>query len=150
MIEENESIGPEEQDDYVPLMHAKNMDQAEEYCLMLEDNDIPAMVDDDYTPRRKGGKGVPVLVPATLLEEAKAILEELEEEAQEEEVDTEEEEEDDLDEEEEFEDEELEEEEDEFEEDDEEEEEEEEEDGLLDDQKDESEEDKNEDVGGKE
>ena len=141
MVEENESIGPEEQDDYVPLMHAKNMDQAEEYCQMLEDNDIPAMLDDEYTPRRRGGKGVPILVPATLLEEAKAILEELEEEAQEE-LDTEDE--DDLDEEEEFEDDELDEDEDEFEEDEEEDEEEEEEAGdvLLDDSKDEPEEDK--------
>lgn len=67
--------------DFVPVVYARSLDDAEQYRSLLEDHDIPAMVgadeklDDDakraeLTPRR----GVPVMVPEVLLDEASEVI----------------------------------------------------------------------------
>ena len=69
-------------DDFVPAVFAKNADEAEQYRELLEDNDIPAMIGDpdeldDAAPsprRRRISRGVPVLVPEALLDEASEVI----------------------------------------------------------------------------
>lgn len=82
--DEFEPAGAEEYSDFVPAVFARNVDEAEEYRELLNDHDIPAMVgnldDDENTPRRGMTRGVPVLVPEVLLDEASEIIAELEEE----------------------------------------------------------------------
>ena len=71
---------------FVPACFARNMDEAEDYCGLLSDHDIPARagVDEDLLDERdpehevasKRGMthGVPVLVPETLLDEASEVI----------------------------------------------------------------------------
>ena len=40
--------GRDEADQYVPVLYAHSVEEAERYCQLLEDHDIPAIVDDDY------------------------------------------------------------------------------------------------------
>jgi len=73
-------------DDYVPALFARNMEEAEEYCKLLDDHDIPARagVDEamleDADPDQKAAErrgmthGVPVLVPESLLDEASEVI----------------------------------------------------------------------------
>jgi hypothetical protein len=80
----SDGIGPEEMDDYAPAIFARSPEEAEEYCQLLEDHDIPAVVDEEYQPpgkgrRRQKGGGVAVLVPESLLEDARAFIAEMEE-----------------------------------------------------------------------
>ncbi len=69
-------------DDYLPAVYARSFDQAEWYCQLLEDHDIPAIMNDDYEPpsvaEKVRGRGVPVLVPESLLSDARACIRELE------------------------------------------------------------------------
>ena len=78
----NDGIRSGEMDDYVPAIFARTPEEAEEYCQVLEDHDIPAVVDEEFEPLRKGGKarqGVAVLVPQSRVEDARAFIAELEE-----------------------------------------------------------------------
>jgi len=73
-------------DDYVPALFARNMEEAEEYCELLSDHDIPARAGTDEEPldqadpdhraagRRGMTHGVPVLVPESLLDEASEVI----------------------------------------------------------------------------
>ncbi len=74
-------LSGEGKSDFVPVVYARCLDAAEQYRSLLEDHDIPAMVgtdeklDDDakraeLTPRR----GVPVMVPEVLLDEASEVI----------------------------------------------------------------------------
>lgn len=90
-----EPLGPEKTE-FVPAVFARNSQEAAEYCELLNDHDIPATVGSDEHgedaaqsrrrgagPRRSGRRGmtrgVPVLVPETLLDEASEIIAEREE-----------------------------------------------------------------------
>jgi len=69
----------DEKSDFVPVVYARSLDEAEEYRSLLEDHDIPAQVgtegdvedDDDI---RVTAKGIPVLVPEVLLDEASEVI----------------------------------------------------------------------------
>jgi len=76
--------GPDEADQYVPVLYAHSVEEAERYCQLLEDHDIPAIVDDDYEDVESfhsAGvrQGVPVLAPGSFREEAQALIASLEE-----------------------------------------------------------------------
>ncbi len=71
--------------DFVPVMVARSADDAEKYCELLNDHDIPAALAEEETDpdgqgaakavRDKGSsRGVPVLVPEELLDEAGEII----------------------------------------------------------------------------
>ena len=71
--------------DYVPAFFARDLEEAEEYCELLSDHDIPARagVDEELgqgdSEQRVAGRrgmthGVPVLVPETLLDEASEVI----------------------------------------------------------------------------
>jgi hypothetical protein len=102
----------EEYSDFVPAVFARSVTEAEEYRELLEDHDIPAVVgsmeedEADITgPRRssrKMSRGVPVLVPEPLLDEASEVIAEIEEDDELEEDEEEEDEEDEEEDEEEF------------------------------------------------
>lgn len=64
---------------YVPVIYARNITEAEFYKGLLETNDIPAIIEDAASevlgiPESIVGKGVPVLVPDGMLDEASEIL----------------------------------------------------------------------------
>jgi hypothetical protein len=96
-------------DDFVPAVFARSPQEAEEYRELLNDHDIPAIIhsDDEEQPPAVGraavpirtsiSRGVPVLVPEALLDEASGVIADREdtEEFQAGEDDVEEEEEDD-------------------------------------------------------
>lgn len=79
-------MSPEEQEyaDFVPVVMARSTDEAEQYCELLSDHDIPALVGSNKvdSPANNGKlasgcgvtRGVPVLVPAELLDEAGQII----------------------------------------------------------------------------
>ena len=80
-------FGPsgEEYTDFVPVVFARSPEEAERYQELLSDHDIPAMTggdadaDRDVAPSAKphsGGisRGVPVMVPEVLLDEASEII----------------------------------------------------------------------------
>jgi len=83
-MEENESFDliDGESRDFVPAVFARSIEEAEKYRELLNDHDIPAVMgdeeeEDDSTrrPRRRGmTRGVPVLVPEALLDEASEII----------------------------------------------------------------------------
>ena len=82
--DEFEPADAEEYSDFVPAVFARNMEEAEEYRELLNEHDIPAMVgsqdEEENAPRRGMTRGVPVLVPEVLLDEASEIIADLEEE----------------------------------------------------------------------
>jgi len=82
MSEDDESLEHEEHSDFVPAVFARDVTEAEEYRELLEDHDIPAMVgteeDTGGTRRRRMSRGVPVLVPEALLDEASEVIAECE------------------------------------------------------------------------
>jgi len=64
--------------DFVPVVYARNMSEAEYYREMLEDHDMNAqIVEDIETPLdvSEGPRGIPVMVPHEQLEEAELIIE---------------------------------------------------------------------------
>ncbi len=80
-------MSPEEQkhSGFVPVVMARSKDEAEQYCELLSDHDIPAMVGDDdqcdscpngnNRPHARGMiRGVPVLVPEEMLDEAGQVI----------------------------------------------------------------------------
>ena len=77
-------VDSEDLGEYVPVTYARTPDEAERYRQLLEDHDVPAVVDEDYEPGaspawKSTGAGVPVLVPESLLEDAREFLAEIEE-----------------------------------------------------------------------
>ena len=97
---------PSEQEhrEFVPAVFARSVEEAEQYCDLLDDHDIPAIVGDEEVEGAKNkrtgrmSRGVPVLVPEALLDEASEIIADRENvdefEVDEEEAEEEEEEED--------------------------------------------------------
>ena len=79
-----EEIEGEEQ--YVPVVFARDGDEAEEYRQLLEDHDIPVIAghededEEDPSPASQSlsGRGVPILVPEPLLDEASEIIADME------------------------------------------------------------------------
>lgn len=75
-----------DKDDYVPVFFARNIAEAEEYCELLGDHEIPARAgldeelladaDPDHRAASRRGMthGVPVLVPESLLDEASEVI----------------------------------------------------------------------------
>ena len=71
-----------EQDEHVPLLYADSVEEAERICQILEDHDVPALPDEEYEDPEadeQGQQGVAVLVPESMVDEAEAILDDLEE-----------------------------------------------------------------------
>jgi len=68
-----------EADDYVPIVFARNIAEAEFYKVLLEDHDISAIInesaDDDDDEYSESGQGISVLVPSEQLDEAELVLE---------------------------------------------------------------------------
>ncbi len=73
--------------DFVPAVFARSIEEAEDYRQLLDDHDIPAIVGDEEQAGatappglRKGfSRGVPVLVPEAMLEEAGEVIAERDE-----------------------------------------------------------------------
>jgi hypothetical protein len=74
--------------DFVPVAFARSLQEAEEYRQLLDDHDIPAIVDtEDHAAKHSGqsaqrqdfSHGVPVLVPEALLDEAGEVIAERDE-----------------------------------------------------------------------
>jgi hypothetical protein len=80
---DSESFG---KDNYMSAFFARNIEEAQEYCELLSDHDIPARagLDEELlakadpehraASRRGMTHGVPVLVPESLLDEASEII----------------------------------------------------------------------------
>lgn len=85
--DEEDFDSSEEQSGYVPAVVARNLEEAEAYQELLTDNEIPAVIgeiDESQKPRKRGmTRGVPVLVPESLLDEASEIIAQAEEEEEE-------------------------------------------------------------------
>jgi hypothetical protein len=72
----------DDQAEFVPAVFARSMEEAEDYRQLLDDYDIPAIIgidDDEPSGRPRGGqgpmtRGVPVLVPQAMLEEASEVI----------------------------------------------------------------------------
>jgi hypothetical protein len=79
--------GDGELGDFVPAVFARSPEEAEQYRQLLDDHDIPAIVADEDradktgqpAPRKGFSRGVPVLVPEALLEEAGDVIAERDE-----------------------------------------------------------------------
>lgn len=74
---------PEEPEGFVPVVYADSEEEAERYYHVLEDHDIPAMVDEEYEPDEPDTEGnvdgrIPVLVPKAMVDDARSCLEGLE------------------------------------------------------------------------
>jgi hypothetical protein len=81
--EDEEFTPPDASEEFVPAVFARSSEQAEMYCELLNDHDIPAVVGDaeDAPPSQRGrsmAHGVPVLVPEALLDEAGEVIAERE------------------------------------------------------------------------
>lgn len=73
----------------VPVIYARTITEAEYYKGLLTSNDIPATIEEEAEPGEPAGpagRGVPVLVPDQLLDEASEILAEHEEAEEDEEL----------------------------------------------------------------
>ena len=84
----SESSGPGAED-FVPVVVARNSDQAERFRNLLEDHDIPVRVGTDGGPEELAAppavdsseelsRGIPVLVPENVLDEAGEVIAERE------------------------------------------------------------------------
>jgi hypothetical protein len=63
--------------DYIPLLYARNIEEAEYYQNLLKEHEIPVMIDEEYADvidPAATEPGIPVLVPDDHLDEAEAIL----------------------------------------------------------------------------
>ena len=64
--------------DFVPVVFARNVAEAEVYKTLLEDHDITVQIEDQeasYIDLSPGDEGVPVLVPPEQLDEAELVIE---------------------------------------------------------------------------
>jgi hypothetical protein len=69
----------DEKEEFIPAVYARNEDDAEKYCALLEDHDIPVMVgretEEDSGARSSSiSRSVPILVPEAFLDEASEII----------------------------------------------------------------------------
>ncbi len=77
---EEERIDFSKDDELVPVVYGRDEDEAEEYRQLLEDHEIEATVgfdgleDPDTESGRAMSRGIPVLVPDSLLDEASEII----------------------------------------------------------------------------
>jgi hypothetical protein len=77
---EEERIDFSKDDELVPVVFGRDEDEAEEYRQLLEDHEIEATVgfdgleDPDAENGRAMSRGIPVLVPDSLLDEASEII----------------------------------------------------------------------------
>ncbi len=86
MAAEKEGSNASEHDDldqYVVILMADSVEEAERYYQLLEDHDIPAIIDQDYedpiSPQAaNAGPGVGLLVPECFAGEAHTLIDELE------------------------------------------------------------------------
>lgn len=78
-----DDLGSEDFGGYVPVVYAHSFEQADWYCQLLEDHDIPAIMDEDYEPpparSKRQHSGVPILVPESMLTDAKECISQLDE-----------------------------------------------------------------------
>ena len=71
-------IGDEEEQ-FVPAVYARSEEDAEKYCALLEDHDIPVMLggqknEDEAEASASITRSVPILVPEAFLDEASEII----------------------------------------------------------------------------
>ena len=76
-------VDPEELGELRPVAYARSLQEAEHYRQLLEDHDIAAVVDEDYSPAKPPPEPVPVgavavLVPESMLEHAREVIDEFE------------------------------------------------------------------------
>ena len=69
---------------FVPAIFAENVEEADWYRQLLEDHDISAIIDEDYSDTPPGSvpgphSGTPVMVPEGSLDDAREVIAELEE-----------------------------------------------------------------------
>ncbi len=81
MEDELFKIPDDAEDSLVPVVLARSEEEAEVYCELLHDHDLPAVVGDEDALDANGHPvqhgmthGVPVLVPETMLDEAGEII----------------------------------------------------------------------------
>jgi len=74
-------IPDDAEDKLVPVVLARSEEEAEVYCELLHDHDLPAVVGDDdaldgngHRMRHGMTRGVPVLVPEVMLDEAGEVI----------------------------------------------------------------------------
>ena len=74
-------VPDESEDSLVPAVFARSPEEAEVYCELLNDHEIPAVIGDEDSltggqhPVRHGmTRGLPVLVPEPMLDEAGAVI----------------------------------------------------------------------------
>ena len=88
MAREDESFDLDENGraEFVPAVFGRSIEEAEKYRQLLDDHDIPAIIGDDEdvaegdASRRQGmTRGVPVLVPEAMLDEASEVIADREE-----------------------------------------------------------------------
>ena len=82
--DDSEAMDVDELDDFIPVVYAEDLAEAERYCQVLVDHDIPAIVDEEYEDADSADdagirQGVAVLAPAALGEEAGSLIEQFEE-----------------------------------------------------------------------
>jgi len=73
-----------EYEGFVPAVFARSSEDAEKYRVLLDDHDIPAFIGDEAVhdkhdaeeapPRASMTRGVPVMVPEPLLDEASEVI----------------------------------------------------------------------------
>ncbi len=66
-----------EEDEYVPVIAARDVDEAQDLQALLSDHDIPAILateapDDEPPP--EAAQGIPILVPQSMLDEAMEVI----------------------------------------------------------------------------
>ena len=86
MVSDNEQMASPRRDygGFVPAVFARSAEDAEKYRVLLDDHDIPAFVGDEGVPDRNKAqeasppasitRGVPVMVPEPLLDEASEVI----------------------------------------------------------------------------
>jgi len=81
-VEEDHDVNAGELGDYVPVVYAESVDEADWYRQLLDDHSIIAIVDDDYADEPPEGvrgplTGTAVLVPRAMLEDAREVVTEV-------------------------------------------------------------------------
>jgi len=76
--DEELNLSGEEKSDFVPVIYARSVDDAETYRSLLEDHDIPAVVGEEAEGKEgsaaRASRGIPVMVPEVLLDEASEVI----------------------------------------------------------------------------
>jgi hypothetical protein len=82
MAADEELFDPSDEDQYVPAFVARSREEAQRYCDLLDDHDIPACVGDpealedaeEIAAPGRLTRGVAVMVPEALLDEASEVI----------------------------------------------------------------------------